>query len=252
MLYQVIIIYQYREDFQGGISTVKHLSLTGYGIVLGILLPAVGGVMALLYTKKIFNHTKAMVVVSMFCYCVMIYTCLMRPVILYYYYYGRYLAPYVSIVLILAALAVNQISKKIVYLMGIVSLVILAPYERTLLMEQDDTRVTWSALFQLSEAVEGENKVLIDREDMKYYYLPLRAMKGVEAYPWTEAIEIELINGDEKLFFISSQDRVGERSKEILNIEYQMSEDNNEYAGKWIIFPLDVTKTNKHVELWSN
>jgi len=249
VLFQGYIIMTRREVYQGGINTFKHLSLTGYGLVVGILLPAVGGILAVLFTKKIFEGTKKSIIAVLFIYCIIIYSCVMRKDIAYYYYYGRYLAPYVSVVILFSAVTLDRLSKWAVYAMGLISLVILAPYEKMLLVNKDDTRVTWEALEKVAEHVEANSCVVIPKEDMKFYFLALRAMRGAEVFPYTETI-LEEINskniGYYMVFSSRPSDKVGDT---VFETTFQLSEDNNLYDGKWIPFPLDVTKENKNVVL---
>ncbi|NCC00368.1 MAG: hypothetical protein EOM34_06770 [Clostridia bacterium] len=247
ILFQGYIIMTRREAYQGGINTFKHLSLTGYGLVVGILLPAVGGILAVLFTKKIFVGTKKSMIAVLFIYCIIIYSCVMRKDIAYYYYYGRYLAPYISVVILFSAVALDVVSRWAVYAMGLISLVILAPYEKMLLVNKDDTRVTWEALEKVAEHVEANSCVVIPKEDMKFYFLALRAMKGAEVFPYTEAV-LEEINSENRGFYIVSGSTLPlEGGKGICETTFQLSEDNNLYDGKRIPFPLDVTKENKSV-----
>lgn len=250
VLYQGIIILQYREDYQGCINTFRHLTLAGYGFCVGILLPVAAGILAILFTSKIFKGKQGTIIIGLFIYCILLYSCVMRKNIAYYHYYGRYLAPYLAIVLIFSAMAIELVSARMIYIMGIASLLILLPYERMLFFEKDDTRVTWDVIEKLTDKLEEGDVLLLSREDMKYYYLPLRAITKAYVFPKTENIQKEIEEKYEAYYYIQSDETAPENSEFIITLEYLMSQDNNEYDGKWLPFPLDVTRTMKTVTLW--
>lgn len=252
VLYQGVILLEYREKYFGGVNTFRHLTLAGFGFCVGILLPAVAGILVIFRGTQNFRGKQGTIILWLFTYCILIYACVMRKDIAYYHYYGRYLAPYIAIVLIFSAMALQCFSSRIIYIMGIVSLLILLPYEHVLLFEKDDTRVTWDVIEELIAELEEESVVLVSREDMKYFYLPIRVMTKVTVFPKTESILKEIDEKYNTFYLVETDNQEFDDMNAIWSKEYQMSEDNNEYDGKWIPFPLDVTKTIKTVILYKN
>ena len=53
VLYQGVIILKIRERYQGGINSLKHLTIVGYGLNVGIIIPIVAGIAAIIYTSKV-------------------------------------------------------------------------------------------------------------------------------------------------------------------------------------------------------
>ena len=174
----------------------------------------------------------------------------MRKDILYYYYYGRYIAPYISIAMIFSALALERIKNQVIIVMGIASMMILAPYEKLLMTELDDTRVTWDTLEQVTQYIGADKIVFIRREDMKFYYLPVRAITGAKCFPYTENIVDEISTQGDEYYYITSEVSSMNDAAIQYQADYQLSEDNNVYDGEYIPFPLDITKEIKTITLW--
>lgn len=250
VLYQGIIIFNVREKYQGGINAFRHLTLTGFGMSVGVIIPAFAGAFAIIYVTKVFRNIKGTVIAALFLYCIILYSCLMNQRVPYYFYYGRYLAPYLAVVLIFSALALDKIEKQFIWLMGLTSMLILMPYERMLLVEKDDTRVTWNVIEEISEKIEPGSIVFIQRGNMKYYYLPLRAICGAECLPDTEAImdDSKKIKGEK--YYITDDTIFVENAEIKFQAGFELNEDNNLYDGKWLPFPLDVTTEKHYVILW--
>lgn len=250
VLYQALIILSRREKYQGGFGALRHLTLAGYGFSVGIIIPAVAGVIAILCAKKVFSGTKGSVVSVLFIYCILLYSCYMRKDINYYYYYGRYLAPYIAIVLLFSVLALEQISGKIVCFIGVCSLCILLPYEKMLLTDKDDTRVTWEALENVAAHIKQGSVVVITRDNMKFYYLPVRTIAGARCFPETENIVEEVKLKYKDYYYISNDLSQVEAAELVLKEDYQLNEDNNWYDGRWIPFPLDITREDRSTLIW--
>ena len=250
VLYQGVIIFRIRERYQGGINSLKHLTIVGYGLNVGIIIPIVAGIAAMVYTSKVLKDIRGSVIALLYLYCIFFYSCFMRKDILYYYYYGRYIAPYISIVMIFSALALERIKNQIIIVMGIASMMILAPYEKLLITELDDTRVTWDTLEQVTKHIEADKIVFIRREDMKFYYLPVRAITGARCFPYTKNIVDEINTQGDDYYYITSEVIPMNDAVVQYQADYQLSEDNNVYDGEYIPFPLDITKEIKTVTLW--
>lgn len=250
VLYQAVIILNIREKYQGGFGALKHLTLAGYGFSVGILVPAVAGIIAIVWAGRIFTNVRSHVVALLFIYCILLYSCYMRTDIAYYFYYGRYLAPYISVALVFSALALERISHKVIGIMGICSLCILAPYEKMLLLNMDDTRITWDAIEDVTRKIDSGDTVIITRDNMKFYYLVLRAMTGAKCFPETEKIVSEIQSRYGEYHYITNEERVIENGELMWKVSYQLNEDNNLYDGRWLPFPLNVTREERCTFIW--
>lgn len=250
VLYQVLIILSKREKYQGGFGALRHLTLTGYGFSVGIIVPAVAGIMAIIWTGKIFTNVRSNTVALLFIYCILLYSCYMRKDINYYYYYGRYLAPYISILIVFSAVVLELISYKAISIVGICSLCVLVPYEKMLLTDKDDTRVTWDAVEDVTAHIKHGSVVIITRDNMKFYYLLVRTMSSAICFPETEAVIEEVQLKHQDYYYISNDLSQVEDAELLIKVDYQLNEDNNLYDGRWIPFPLDITRENRSTLIW--
>ncbi len=250
VLYQAVIILNIREKYQGGFGALKHLTLAGYGFSVGIIVPAVAGIIAIVWAGRIFTNVRSNTVALLFIYCILLYSCYMRTDVAYYFYYGRYLAPYISVVLVFSALALELITHKVVGIAGICSLCILVPYEKVLLLNMDDTRITWDAIENVAGKIDSGDIVFITKDNMKFYYLALRAMTGARCFPETEKIVSEIQSRYGEYYCIINEERVIENAELIWKESYHLNEDNNLYDGRWLPFPLNVTREERCTFIW--
>ncbi|MDE7310214.1 MAG: hypothetical protein K2N87_01090 [Eubacterium sp.] len=163
----------------------RMLTIVCYGVLSGIL------VLPVLFTKICSNNYEwndnLTILLLMFIWCIVIYSTIMRLDIPYYYYYGRYLMPYISIILVLfAVLLKNHAFQAGCLALGIV---ILFPYANILRVNQDDSRMEWDVLEEVIECVRESDCVLIDADISRMLYFPLKAAAGVRVYPVMETID---------------------------------------------------------------
>lgn len=252
VLYQWLLILKYREQYHGGFNAIKHLSLTGFILNLGVIIPIFAGLIILFFTKKICDGIEKSILLVLFLYCVIFYSCFMRAEVQYYYYYGRYIAPYISIGVLFSALALEKMKNALILILGIASLGVLVPYERTLYLELDDTRVTWNALDQIVQTLKSEkDKIVLIRDiDMKFYYLPLSAMTDVICLPYTSNIKENICSMNIDYYYLTQEITMIEDFELYFVTEYQLSEDNNFEDGKILPFPLGVMKETRQIMLW--
>ena len=155
-----------------------------------------------------------------------------------------------AIVVVFSAITIEYVKQHTVLIVGIISMVILTPYEMTLYKELDDTRVTWNVLEQVAQTLQANQVVLIRGEDMKFYYLPLSAMTEAVCMPYTENIEDDIKERKNDYYYLTQERTTEEGGDLIFSMEYQLSEDNNFFDGNIIPFPLDVTKEIRQAVIW--
>lgn len=161
------------------------LTIVCYGVLSGIfILPAI---FVKICSNKYEWHGNIFILLMMFVWCIVIYSAVMRLDIPYYYYYGRYLMPYISIILVLfAVLLKNNTVQTICLALGIV---ILFPYANTLRVNQDDSRMEWDVLEEVIGYVEENDCVLMDADISRMLYFPLKAATRAKVYPVMETID---------------------------------------------------------------
>lgn len=161
------------------------LTIICYSVLSGIFVLPV--LFAKICSNKYENNENTFIVLFMFVWCIVIYSAVMRLDIPYYYYYGRYLMPYICIIVILfAVLLKNTAFQAACLALGIG---LLFPYVNTLRVNQDDSRLEWDVLEEVLGCVEENQCVLMDADLSHLFYFPLKAATGAKVYPIMGTIE---------------------------------------------------------------
>lgn len=251
VLFQMLLIFNNRDRFNGLFSSLNHSTLVGFVLAAGIFVPIIAGIVVLWKTRVLTNNLTNIFVIILFIYCIGIYSNFMWKYIEYYYYYGRYLVPYVSIVLILSAMAFQNLKDGWGWGIGGLSLVVILPFSLFLVNHKDDTRITWNVIKDLSSVVMSDDVVVINPEDMKYYYLPIRAITCAKIYPAKTDYKTQMsmltntIAGS--VYVILNGNDFDTSLETIYKNEYMISEDNNLYDGKIIPFPKEFSYRTERV-----
>lgn len=188
----------YKALSQGMVGELRYLTLTGYAIQTGFFLLPVTGIIVLFRMKTVLEKPETMVLYVMFLYCILVYAAFLRFQIEYYYYYARYLAPFVPIAVLFAAMVLDKCNWKVTVPLLTAGVLVVAPFDKFLATAKDDTRMQWSVLMELTEKIDETNCVVVDTELMPQIYLPLRSMTGAATYP-------ELENAVEQVDQLSEQ-----------------------------------------------
>ncbi len=191
-LIQIYFVIDKINTYQGVRNSIVHLSIVGYIIGLGIGVPILSFLIFMIKPSIALKNSHSLVVLPLFYYCVLIYCLVFRQDILYYYYYGRYLAPYLSILILLAAIVLNRIQTKYILSVGLMSIAILLPFDYFFVEYKDDTRISWSTLEDLQRVIKPGNRIVFSYDYMMSLFLPLKAMLAADVYPESKDIEIQL------------------------------------------------------------
>lgn len=141
-----------------------------------------------LLSKKYEATTNVIVLGNVFIYAIIIYSTIMRKQITYYYYYGRYIAPYLSAVIILYALFVRDAkarTKRINSILLTTGILVLLPFLNVIRTHNDDTIMEWKNVDEVLKNVTEGDIILIDSDLVDTMYHPLRS-KGAKVYPVKE------------------------------------------------------------------
>lgn len=137
---------------------------------------------------------------AMFYYCVIIYSAVFKKEILHYYYYGRYIVPYIAVIVILGTYILSQTAESIsgIRLLkdgyGIICAVsalavaaVLIPYAGIVVTGQDQTQLQWKILTELAETVdEKDSVVVLGEEVVPQLMVSLKYMTDCPVYPLKE------------------------------------------------------------------
>lgn len=166
------------------------ITIVCYGILAGVFLLPV--ILYLLFSKKYDFDETIGILGLLFAWCILIYSFVMRRDIQYYYYYGRYLAPYISIIVLFFAYLVKNKNWKMQFLPSIMGVVILLPFASVLYLNQDDSRMEWETLGEVMETADDAQVILLDSDLMQLFYFPLKAVSGAKVYPVMNELDTTL------------------------------------------------------------
>lgn len=253
------IVYLWIQEFNsnGGIlESLQGLTAAAFVYVTGLIILPVGFIRMLWRPKEIIRDTKHLVVGGAFLYCIMFYSAFLYSYTREYYYYARYLAPYIPIAVLWAGMYLDGI--KVWMKMSILglSLMLLAPFEYTLATQKDDSRITWETLEDLAFHIEPDSVVLLDGEMMRTLFFPLQAMTGAKVYPrngaLTEQTETVKALGKHVYYVYSTNAMVSRVEGSILyKQKYIVSQDFGEDHGIYIPLPLSFSQKMKEINLYS-
>lgn len=170
---------------------------------------------AFLYRPQFITANKDHLLLTiMFVYMVIMYSCIFKPVINNYYYYGRYIVPYIPIILILAALRVSRIDGRfeiwkntLPIIAAVVYMAVMVPYNLTLATQKDITNMSWQIIQDLSQEFEEGDAVIIDSKLASSLKFPIKFLTNADTYPIAENMreQIARLESDhENVYYVTT------------------------------------------------
>lgn len=163
----------------------------GYSMLTGFLLMPVAVIALILSFWKKYS-VETLLMVTTFVWTILIYAAFIRKSVNDYYYSGRYLVPYLSVIVLTYAIFIKKENEKqrwFHYLIPIIGLCCMLPFSLVVRNQQDDTHLQWRTLTGLMSHVNEGDTVLIEPgEMMRIFYYPLRSI-GAKCYPIQDDIE---------------------------------------------------------------
>lgn len=248
-------VVQNLERFGGLRNTILHLYPTAFLYVTGYLILPLIVVFFLFRFKKTFCDSQFVPVIMWFLYCVVFYGCFLRPYIQYFYYYARYIAPFIPIVIVLGAICLNQLKPVLTYSILAVSLILLFPAIRVVATEQDDTKLQYEQLESMASYLSEDDAIIMDSHSSILAALPLRAMTKASYYPVFNDFPKELadlsaqISGEIYYATLDSPEPPAHGNL-IYSSTFEASEDDGTHYGYYIILPKEFTKTEHTIRLY--
>lgn len=164
-----------------------------------------------------------------FFWTVLFYSLFMRPSIPHYYYYSRYLAPFIPIA-VLAYGVLQKDYKKIGLILVSVAIAICMPFQVMIHLNKDDSRMEWDIIENVMKIAQSEfdenTDVYVDGELLSYFYFPIRACSDANIY----YADMKAINKafekdkDRKRIYISKED-YSQLEETLYSEKYMQEED---------------------------
>lgn len=167
----------------GSWSEFSHLALLGYIANGGVFLIVAGLIAGTVGVKEFSASLPRLVLLVMFFYCVLVYSAFLRFDIQYYYYYSRYLAPFMPVAVIYSAAALDRFGWRMICPVTAAGLVYVSRFDGYLMFHRDDTRMEWSVLEDLTDFISEDDCLVISGNYSNYMWLPLRDLTGAAVYP---------------------------------------------------------------------
>lgn len=212
----------------------KYLTLVGFAGNIGLVLFVLGFIAALIWTSHIAASEQRIIVAMMFFYCILFYSAFLRYDIQHYYYYSRYLAPFVPIGVILCVITLDRFGGKLLYPATAAGIAFSMPYNTYLMGHKDDTRMEWSIISDLSDFIDDSDCVVISPNYTNTLWLPIRSINHAAVYPEDESDPDQLRKLTErhgKVYYISGN-KLDENDYKPLykNVVHHIEDDLNNTA----------------------
>ena len=209
-------------------AAYNYLTIYAYVISSGILLIPFLFIVFVWRPQFITAHRDHLLLTMMFVYMVIMYSVVFKSNIAYYYYYGRYIVPYIPIIIILAALRVSRLNVRFDKVKTIVPLVaaigyyvIMSPYNLTLATQMDDTTVSWEIIDDLSTLITDQDAVIIDSNLSAQLKMPIKIMTNAATFPVFGDINTQIEKFSEQyknVYYISESNWFLFRKYELENV----------------------------------
>lgn len=172
---------------------------------------------AFLYRPQFITaHKDNLLLTIMFVYMVIMYSCILKPDIGYYYYYARYIVPYIPTIIILTALRISRMTPKagskkfiIPIAVSVIYAVIMFPTNVALATQKDISNMEWQIVEDLSTKFNKNDAVIIDSNLSSTLKFPIKFMTGADVYPESGDMLEQLRRleaGHEKVYYITVKD----------------------------------------------
>lgn len=242
--------------FQGGEEGQVTACVIGYCLLAGVGILPIGLAGILVKPRLLWKDRASALLGALFVYCIMIYSMAFRREIGYYYYYGRYLVPFIPLVVWQGIQALQLLKGKAgMVACGIVAAlqIILLPYDLVLMAQRDDTRMSWEALEQVSKRVGAEDVLIIEDSLLSTCYLPLTYLVQGDVlpqmqYPPGEVMERYASKKGQTYYLSSGRSGIG-GTYTVLRIGYMTSEDEQKGDRGVLGLPLRMASNMQYLQL---
>ncbi len=172
------------------LESVNQSPLFAFSYVTGFLIFPVVLFLVFRKTKELLSTDSGFVLISMFMYLVLFRSALLAKTVEYYYYYCRYLAPFVIIIALLAAALIKNCTIKKISVAAAVCLTL--PFDFVLLAQKDDTMMQWSMLDDICGRISEDDAVIIGERNYLHYRItfPVKEVSGAAVFPFFESTEL--------------------------------------------------------------
>lgn len=191
-----------RELLREGLET----SLWQYMVAAGILVSIIAAIVFLIKPLKIFDEFGGAMIAIMFFYGVLINASVLNKSVPSFFYYTRYMVPYIAIAVLFVIYMLKDMPKFAVVPAAVIGLLIFIPTNFNLLRFYDDTMVEWSTIQDVSELIGENDKVIVDNMVERQMWMPVKTMTKAKVYPLlTDDVLTEAVALGSDTYFITGR-----------------------------------------------
>lgn len=256
ILIQLMLTVSKLPGYETGYDALLHTTAGAFYVLTGMVVFPVTLVFMFFKAKQCFRNMRLTVLSALFLYCILFYSCFLRTDIPYYYYYGRYTAPFIGILLLMFGIFVSE-NKSCILAGGILTataVMIQLPFNLVLLDNQDDTRISFKILEDLRNLADQEDVIYMSENLGMLLYLPVRELTGATVFPITTGMADEVIqkanDGKGDIFYLSGEREILNSSDIIYRNYYETIENKNDNDSKWMALPRSIIPEKKSLTLY--
>lgn len=232
----------------------NRLTIVGFIGNAGIILLPLAFIAAVVFVKHSIEKNSRLVMFLMFFYCILVYSSFLRYDIQYYYYYSRYIGPFIPVAVLFAVMALDRFGGKLMYPAVLAGLAFVAPYDSYLMSHKDDTRMEWSVLEDIADIASEGDCVLIDRKYMDHLWLPLRSITEANVYPQEDEFEEQFASMSRKygrVLFVTDQEMDSEDFSPVYVNIINHSEDDTMNVGRLVPMSKKFWETTDNIYVYT-
>lgn len=235
-------------------DTANHITLWGFITNAGVIIVPLAMIMSVVFINHCIEKNSRLIIFLMFFYCILIYSAFLRFEIQYYYYYSRYLGPFIPVAVLFAVMVLDRFGKKILYPATIAGLAFVAPFDSYLMNHKDDTRMEWNVLDDIADITTEGDCILIDRKYMDPLWLPLRSITDAEIYPYDAKLDNQFASMSQRysrVLFITDLETESEDFSPVYINRIQHSEDDLLNVGRLVPMSKKFWETTDNIYVYS-
>lgn len=232
-------------------GTVGHITLVSYAVASGVLLLPATIAMILFMKKSSFKDGNMFVVLLVFIYTIMVYSLFLNFRLAYLYYYGRYLVPYIFVIVLAFCYFINRSRKYHLFALCFLGMLLFVTPNKFLMTKQDDTRMSWDVLEDTMDIVSqtSDSAVVISDNNLNMLFLPLKSTGASVYSEWDDLnSQMDYLSKIYKQVYLVT-DNIDE--KEGYSLTYRNEDVLVEYAtaGKHMLsnYPLEQSQQGRNV-----
>jgi hypothetical protein len=225
---------------------------------------------AFLYKPQFITaHKDHLLLTLMFVYMVIMYSCVFKPALAFYYYYARYIVPYLPVIIILAALRFSRADVRFGFLgsvlpvaLSVAFALLMVPYDCALVAQSDVTNMDWEIITDLSQVFEEGDAVIINSSLSASLKFPIKIMTKADTYPVAENLRDQIARLEEdheNVYYVTDEEWFLFKNYRLDNIysnvntiweNTEEATDSNARKGKVIPFPTKFSATRQMVNVY--